>query len=155
MPVIHVQTFIRAPVERCFDLARDPDLHVQSTEHTEERLVERTGEGLFRPGDRVTWEAVHFRVRQRLTSRITRFEPPRLFEDRMVRGAFHSFAHLHEFRPVDGGTVMTDTFTYRSPLGVLGVIADHLFLERYMRRFLIQRAQFLKQRAESGGSTIS
>ena len=44
---------------------------------------------------------------------------------------------------------MVDEFRYTSPLGILGVIADKLFLERYMRAFLIERVQYLKQRAES------
>ena len=149
MPVIQIETFIRAPIERCFDLARDAEAHVASTAGTGERLVERTGAGLLGLGDTVTFEAVHFRLKQRLTSRITRFEPPRLFEDRMVRGAFHSFAHLHEFRPDENGTVMLDRFEYRSPLGPLGLLADWLFLERYMRRFLTERAQYLKRAAET------
>jgi len=106
--------------------------------------------GLLGPGDEVTWEAVHFGVRQRLTARITRFEPPHLFEDEMVRGAFRSFTHTHEFRPVEGGTLMVDTFRYASPLGPLGVLADKLFIERHMRRFLTERAASLKRLAEAG-----
>ena len=151
MPVIRIETFIQAPVVRCFDLARDADAHIASTEGSQERIVERTGAGLFELGDTVTWEAVHFGVRQRLTSKITRCEPPHLFEDRMVRGAFHSFAHLHEFRPVENGTLMLDRFEYRSPLGPLGHLADWLFLKRYMRRFLTVRAHYLKQAAEAAG----
>jgi ligand-binding SRPBCC domain-containing protein len=112
-------------------------------------MVERTGSGPFELGDTVTWEAVHFWVRQRLTSKITRMEPPHLFEDRMVRGAFHSFAYLHEFRQVEGGTLMLDRFAYRSPLGPLGDLADWLFLERYMRRLLTKRTAYLKQAAEA------
>ena len=94
-------------------------------------------------------EAVHFGVRQRLTSRITRFDRPWLFENEMVHGAFHSFTHRHEFRPAEGGTLMVDEFRYRSPLGPIGVVADRLFLERYMRRLLVDRAAFLKRAAEA------
>ena len=54
----------------------------------------------------------------------------------------------------NGATLMVDDFAYRSPLGPLGWLADKLFLGRYMRQFLVQRAQALKQIAEavSGGS---
>jgi uncharacterized protein YndB with AHSA1/START domain len=82
MPVVQIETIIRAPIERCFDLARDPDLHELSLGHTGERVLSRTGSGLLGPGDLVTFEAVHVGVRQRLTAQITRVEPPRLFEDR-------------------------------------------------------------------------
>jgi ligand-binding SRPBCC domain-containing protein len=99
-------------------------------------------------GDTVTWEAVHFGVRQRLTTKIARYERPHVFEDRMVRGAFHSFSHVHRFYPTPDGTLMTDVFKYKSPLGLLGVVADKLFLERYMRQFLRERALYIKQVAE-------
>ena len=46
--------------------------------------------------------------------------------------------------------LMVDTFRYTSPLGPLGVLADRLFLERYMRRLLAERAAFLKRAAEGG-----
>lgn len=45
---------------------------------------------------------------------------------------------------------MIDLFDYTAPLGVLGWVADHLFLERYMRNFLLTRAEQLKRLAEGG-----
>ena len=101
------------------------------------------------PGDVVTWEAVHLGIKQHLTTRITRFERPRLFVDEQVRGAFASFSHTHEFHPDGDSSVMVDVFYYRSPLGFLGALADKLFFERYMARFLTERAEFLKRAAES------
>ncbi|MDB4996157.1 MAG: cell division protein [Myxococcaceae bacterium] len=148
MPVIRIETFIAAPREVCFDLARDVDAHLRSTANTGERVVGGTMTGLLELGDTVTWEAVHLGVRQRLTSKMTRVERPHVFEDCMVKGAFASFAHLHEFLEENGGTRMIDVFDYRSPLGVLGKLADRLFLERYMRRLLTVRAASLKQDAE-------
>jgi len=148
VPVIRIETLIHAPPDRCFDLARDVEAHVGSTARTHERAVAGVTSGLLGPGDEVTWEAVHLGVRQRLTARITRFDRPNAFEDEMVRGAFRSFTHRHEFRPVDGGTLMIDTFRYASPLGILGALADRLFLERYMRRLLTERNAYLKRVAE-------
>lgn len=149
MPIIRLETPINAPPERCFDLARDVGVHTASAARTRERAVAGVTSGLLGPGDTVTWEAVHVGVRQRLTARITRFERPVLFEDEMVRGAFRSFTHTHEFRSAGAGTLMVDTFRYESPLGLLGMLADKLFLERYMRRFLADRATFLKRVAEA------
>ena len=148
MPVIRVETWIDAGVETCFDLARSVDAHISSTAKSHERAVAGVTCGLLELGDEVTWEARHLGIRQRLTVKITRFERPRVFEDRMVSGAFKSFVHLHEFVPARGGSLMVDTFDYRSPLGPLGTLADVIFLKRYMRRFLIDRAAYLKHAAE-------
>ena len=153
MPTIHLETMIGAPIERCFDLMRDVGAHAQSTFKTRERAVGGKISGLLGEGDEVTWEAVHFGVKQRLTARVTHCAPPHVFEDEMVRGAFKSFVHRHTFRQEAGGTVMVDDFTYRSPLGLVGAVADKLFLERYMRAFLRARARALKQIAESAAPT--
>ena len=152
LPVIRLETRIAAPPGTCFDLARNVHVHTMSTSRTKERAVGGVTAGLLGLGDEVTWEAVHFGIKQRLMAKITRFDPPHLFDDQMVRGAFRSFTHVHEFMPAGDGTLMVDTFSYTSPLGLLGALADKLFLERYLRRFLAERARYLKQIAEAAPS---
>jgi ligand-binding SRPBCC domain-containing protein len=149
MPVIVLRTRVAAPPSRCFDLARDVDLHQRSTAASQERAVAGVTSGRLGLGDQVTWEATHFGVRQRLTSRITEFDPPNRFVDEMVRGAFARFRHEHQFLAVGGGTEMVDTFDYTSPLGPLGRVADRLFLVRYMTALLRDRNAYLKRVAES------
>lgn len=149
MPVIALTTVIRAPRERVFDLARSIDAHQDSTGGTEERAVAGVTTGLIGMNDEVTWEARHFGVRQRLTVRVTAFDRPKHFQDIMVSGAFKRMVHDHEFAEHPTGTLMRDRFEFQSPLGILGRIADWLFLTNYMRRFLVQRNEVLKQLAES------
>jgi ligand-binding SRPBCC domain-containing protein len=149
VPVIVLRTRVAAPPSRCFDLARDVELHQRSTAASRERAVAGVTSGLLGLGDQVTWEATHFGVRQRLTSRITEFDPPRRFVDEMVRGAFRRFRHEHQFLAVEGGTEMVDIFDYTSPLGPLGRLADILFLRHYMTQLLRERNAFLKHEAGS------
>jgi len=148
MPIIEVVTNIFAPAEVCFDLARDIDLHTKSTEATRERAVCGVQSGLINLGEEVTWEATHFGIRQRLTSRITQFDRPRHFRDSQVRGAFRRFDHDHFFIAEPGTTVMRDVFDYQSPLGLLGHCADLCFLKSYMSRLLKKRALIVKAAAE-------
>ncbi len=150
MTTIVVETRIAAPIEVCFDLARDVDAHIKTSSSTNERAVGGKTSGLLELGDVVTFEAVHFGIRQRLTSRIVEFDRPRRFVDEMVKGAFASLRHVHEFFP-DGPTVlMRDTLTWRSPFGFLGVIADKLFVESHMRSFMVTKQEELKAYAERG-----
>jgi ligand-binding SRPBCC domain-containing protein len=151
MPVIKLATHIAAPVERVFDLARSIDLHADSVSGTGERAIAGVKTGLISLGEEVTWRARHFGIWQNLTVRITSFERPMHFTDTMLRGAFRHFEHHHSFEAASEGTLMRDVFDYASPLGVLGWIADVLFLERYMRSFLIERNWAIKEVAESPG----
>jgi ligand-binding SRPBCC domain-containing protein len=149
MPKIHLETFIKAPIELCFDLSRSVDVHMQSTANSRERAVAGVTSGMMKLGDTVTWEAVHFGVRQKFTSRITALERPRSFVDEMQRGAFKHWRHAHLFESKQGGTLMIDEVDYASPLGLLGRIVDGLFLKNYMTRFLVARNEYIKRVAEA------
>lgn len=148
MPIITIETKIGAPVERVFDLARSIDLHQESMNGSGERAIDGVTSGLIGMGESVTWEARHFGIRQRLTSKIVVFDRPRHFRDSMVSGAFKRFDHDHFFEAEGDGALMTDIFDYDAPLGMLGKLADLLFLERYMKRLLVERNQVIKKTAE-------
>lgn len=148
MPIIEHSQFIHAPIEVCFNLARNVNIHMQTTSKTKERAVSGVTEGFLEKGDFVTWEAIHLGIKQRLTAEVTVMEKPNLFVDVMVKGIFHSFVHTHRFVQRDNGTVMIDVFQYKAPFGVLGILADHLFLKRYMKEFIVTRAIALKKIAE-------
>ncbi|WP_255563230.1 hypothetical protein [Mucilaginibacter sp. 21P] len=84
MPVITLTTIINAPVERCFDISRDIDIHIASTVHTGERAIAGRTSGLIGLGESVTWRAKHFGIWQNLTSKITEFKFPEYFVDCLI-----------------------------------------------------------------------
>jgi ligand-binding SRPBCC domain-containing protein len=150
MPTIRLETLINAAPERCFDLSLNVDLHRHSVAHTHERPIAGVTSGGMKLGDTVTWEAVHFGIKQHLTTKITAYERPYRFTDEMIQGVFREIVHLHEFVPQAPGTLMIDRFTFRAPLGIFGRIAEMLFLTRYMKGLLLTRNRYVKQVAESG-----
>jgi ligand-binding SRPBCC domain-containing protein len=154
MPVIDFLTSITAPPEICFDLAREIDLHIKSTPGTNERAVAGITSDLIGLDQEVTWEATHFGIRQRLTSRITAFDRPNHFRDSLVHGAFSRFDHDHFFLREGNGTIMRDVFDYESPFGWLGRLADVLFLRSYMLGLLARRANIIKLAAEVTATNI-
>lgn len=149
MVVIELETLIDAPVERVFDLSLSVDAHVASAGRTKERAIAGVTSGVLGLDQKVTWEAVHFGVKQRLEVMITEWERPVRFVDEMVRGAFKSMRHEHRFVASGSGTLMYDTFVFEAPFGFLGRIVEWLVLEGYMRGFLYKRNQVLKELAES------
>ncbi|MEO0787171.1 MAG: SRPBCC family protein [Bacteroidota bacterium] len=151
MPTIKLKTEIEAPIQRVFDLARSIDLHKISTASTREEAIAGVTSGLISGGETVTWRAKHFGVFQELTSKITEFDPPRLFVDEMQKGVFKSLKHEHLFEECEGSTIMTDILVYVSPLGPLGQLADWLLLRSYLTRFLMKRNEAVKKYAEGSG----
>ncbi len=149
MSVVELSLEIAAPIEVVFDLSRSVEVHLESTRASGERALSGVTSGLLELGDEVTWQATHFGIRQRLTSRITAFDRPRHFRDSMQSGAFKRFDHDHSFTPTAAGTLVLDRFDFTAPLGPLGAVADWLFLQRYMRRFIEVRLRAIQAIAVS------
>ncbi|WP_318036098.1 SRPBCC family protein [Halobacillus salinarum] len=144
-----MSVWINVPVEECFDLARNIGLHPFTVPQTKEKPIAGRREGLIEAGEMVTWRARHLGVTQTLTSLIQSMNRPYQFVDVMVKGAFRSFTHVHLFEQKGEGTKMIDILQFESPFGHIGKLADKLFLERYMRKFLTIRAVNLKRIGES------
>jgi ligand-binding SRPBCC domain-containing protein len=148
MTFIKLETNISAPIERVFDLARSIDLHKTSTLGTDEKAIAGRTTGLIELGETVTWRAKHFGLYQELTVKVTELRKPFLFADIMVKGTFKNMKHTHRFSKTDKGTLMIDEFEFVSPLGILGQLADKLFLKQYMTNFLKKKNQELIKVAE-------
>jgi ligand-binding SRPBCC domain-containing protein len=149
MPTIHLETIINADIKICFDLSRSIDLHKISTAKTKEKAIAGITTGLVNTGDFVTWEAIHFGIKQQLTSKISKVSPYVHFRDEQLKGAFKYFIHDHYFKTENDKVVMVDNFEFSSPYGFIGKIFDKLILTNYMKGFLIERNQTIKEYAES------
>ena len=149
MATIRLETFIDAPIERVFALARSIDLHKLSMKRTREEAIAGRTSGLINVNESVTWKATHFGIAQKLTVVITQVERPNMFVDKMTKGIFSTMEHTHLFETVDTQTKMTDVFEFKAPLGLLGQLSEIVFLKNYMKRFLITRNKVLKSIAES------
>ena len=150
MTRIELVTSIKAPAERCFDLARSIDLHMASTSGTGERAIAGITSGLIGPGQEVTWRGRHFGFMISHTSRITAYDRPRHFQDCMTRGSFRSFCHDHFFEVQGAYTVMKDVMQFEAPLGVFGSFVEAVLLKPHMFRLLIERNNHIRHVAESG-----
>jgi ligand-binding SRPBCC domain-containing protein len=149
MPIIEIEVEIYAPIERVFDLARCIDLHEETMSRNNEKAIGGVTKGLINLGETVTWQATHFGIRQKLTSKITAYNRPFHFQDLMLKGAFKRFTHDHFFEQKDAEVLMKDVFDYDSPFWILGKIADALFLKNYMKNLLTERNLLIKKIAES------
>ncbi len=152
MPLIRCDTAVNAPPQRCFDLARSVDLHVDSSVEIAARAVAGRRAGLSADGDTTVWSARFFGLRFAMHTRIEDYSPPSRFRDRMTRGLLRHFAHLYEFRPLpDGRCLMSDELQVEAPFGPLGLVAERLYLIRRMEYLVRQRLDRIKTVAEGDG----
>ena len=149
MPKIHITFFIAAPIERVFDLSRSINLHQISTASTNEKAIDGVMTGLINKDETVTWQAKHlFKLRQ-FTSKITEMKSPDFFVDEMIKGDFTSFHHEHHFKTAENGTIVIDIIHFETPYGIIGKLANGLFLTSYLERLLAKRNEVIKEYAET------
>lgn len=150
MPIIHLTTFVAAPVERVFDLSRSVDFHKHSMSKYKEQPVGATINGLLSKDSEVTWKARHLFKERILKTKVTFFERPHRFTDEQITGDFGMMKHEHFFKPCDNGTIMIDIFRFESPYKILGKVINKIYLTRYMKVLLEERNKALKEVAEGG-----
>jgi ligand-binding SRPBCC domain-containing protein len=149
MVTIKLNTWVDAPVERCFKLATSIEFHIASARPLREKAVSGVTTGLLGEGDMVKWRARHFLVRLSHTSLVTGWKPFSHFREVMVSGIFARYDHEHYFATMDDGTRVRDELKFSAPFGPLGRMVEALVLRRYMTSLLKRRNAALKQVAES------
>ena len=92
------------------------------------------------PGVATVWTMEHYDV-----------VPPDHFRDRMLRGPFDRWEHLHRFERLSATrTRATDEITWQLPLGALGALADGMVRHRLERMFAYRHATLAADLAEQG-----
>lgn len=147
MPIIHLTTFIAAPVKRVFDLSRNIGMHKLSMQQTGEVAVGGVTSGLIKIDETVTWKAKHFFKTRFFTSKITEMLPFEKFTDKMIRGDFKSFEHEHHFKPINNGTIVIDILHFETPYGLIGKLVNKFYLSTYIENLIRKRNDVIKQYA--------
>lgn len=79
-------------------------------------------------------------------TRISRWEPPSLFQDEQLRGPYRRWVHTHTFEDSgDGGTEVGDCIDYELPFWPLGELAYPIVRLQVKRIFQFRR-ECLEQR---------
>ncbi len=86
----------------------------------------------------------------RVIAEHTAYDPPRMFEDRMVRGPFRVWIHRHELEAHAKGALLRDDITYEVPLGFLGRMAAPLAVVPRLRKMFAFRHEVTRRWCESG-----
>lgn len=76
---------------------------------------------------------------------ITHVKEPFHFIDEQRFGPYALWHHQHHFREVEGGVEMTDELNYAIPYGIVGRLANALFVEREVKAIFDHRFKVLEQ----------
>lgn len=143
--VFSSEQFVPRPRAEVFAFFQD---HVNLARLTPPELAFKIVSGAhetMRAGIDIGYELKLHGVKLSWAARITRLDPPRLFEDEQVRGPYAYWKHLHEFEEKDGGTIVRDTVRYRLPFGLLGDVFGARFAEANLKKVFAYRRKALEK----------
>jgi ligand-binding SRPBCC domain-containing protein len=149
MVTIRLNTWVDAPVERCFRLATSVDFHIAASLPIKERPIDGVTAGLMQQGQTITWQGRHLGLRLTYATRMDISRPCSYFRSVMVSGALRHYEHEHHFAVMDDGTRVRDELHFTAPLGPLGRVLEKLVLRPYLIQLLRWRNAALKRVAES------
>lgn len=99
-----------------------------------------------------TGQIIEYKVRPVLhipiywMTEITQVKDLQYFIDEQRFGPYSLWHHQHHFKAIDGGVEMTDIVHYKNPLGILGRLANTLFVKNKLKGifdFRFQKAEEL------------
>jgi ligand-binding SRPBCC domain-containing protein len=133
---------VAAPSGRVFAFHEDPaNLAVLLEGWRSFRLLRHAGS--IRPGgitalsERLFLLPVHMEFEHDL------YDPPRRFGEHQRRGPFARFVHVHEFEPLEGGTLVRDRLDVALPPSFGGELLTRTVVAPRLRRFFAVRHRAL------------
>ena len=84
-------------------------------------------------------------IKMNWVTEITHVRDYEYFVDEQRIGPYAMWHHQHKIEPIEGGTLMTDIVTYQPPLGVLGALANALFIKKQLNQIFDYRTIALEK----------
>ena len=103
-------------------------------------------EGPMGQGARIEYRLRIAGVPLRWRSRIERWDHEKVFVDSQERGPYRSWWHEHHFKAKGEQTIVEDRVYYSPPLGLLGRLANRMFIAGQLRETFHYRAAAIRLR---------
>ena len=136
---------IEAPIDEVFAFFSTPR-NLGLLTPLKMRFTIRSMPARMEPEARIEYSLRVVGMTLRWTTRIESFTPPTSFVDVQERGPYRAWWHEHRFEAQGQSTWMHDTVYYRPPFGLLGRLANRLFITPSLKRIFAFRASAIGRR---------
>ena len=76
---------------------------------------------------------------------ITSYDPPNSFVDEQIKGPYSLWQHTHIFRSENGGTSIRDHIRYVIPLGIVGKLANVVWVRNDVKDIFNYRKKIIEE----------
>jgi len=82
-------------------------------------------------------------IKMNWVTEITHVKEKEYFVDEQRSGPYSIWHHEHKIEPVEGGVLMTDIVSYKPPFGILGSVANAIFIKKQLEEIFEFRRKVL------------
>lgn len=132
---LNKKQFLPITLNQAWDFFSSPvNLKKITPEYMGFKITSDLGDGKMYPGQIISYVVTPvLGIPMSWTTEITHVLDKKYFVDEQRFGPYSFWHHQHWFREVEGGIEMTDIVNYSLPLGLLGRIANSLFVKNKLQ----------------------
>ena len=110
-------------------------------------VTSNNGNAAMYPGMIVTYKVSPLLgIKLNWMTEITQVKVHEYFVDEQRMGPYTMWHHQHKIKSIEGGIEMTDIVTYQPPLGILGALANTLFIKKQLQEIFDYRTVVMEQK---------
>lgn len=139
---------IPTTIDEIWDFVSSPsNLKDITPEHMGFVVTGNTGIGKMYPGMIITYKVSPLLgIKLNWVTEITHVRDKEYFVDEQRIGPYALWHHEHKIEAIAGGVLMTDIITYQPPFGVIGAIANALFIKKQLKEIFDYRKLALEKK---------
>lgn len=142
------EQFVKTDIDTIWDFASSPKNLKEIT--PDYMLFDITSKDLpekMYPGMIITYRVSPLlNIKMNWITEITQVKDRHFFIDEQRLGPYTMWHHQHFFEEKDDGVLMTDIVTYIPPFGILGDIANTLFIKKQLKEIFDYRFKIMNQK---------
>jgi ligand-binding SRPBCC domain-containing protein len=126
---------IPASLDAVWDFVSSPaNLKKITPDYMDFHVTSNTGQAKMYPGMIITYTVKPMLgIPIQWMTEITHVRDLEYFVDEQRIGPYKLWHHQHKLEEINGGVEMTDIVTYSPPFGILGAIANALFIQKQLK----------------------
>jgi uncharacterized protein (TIGR01777 family) len=123
-------------------LSSEKNLEALTPEYLNFRVIGKSTKNI-EEGTLINYKLKLHRVPIKWKSLITKFKFKSHFIDEQLAGPYKRWVHLHEFKDINGGTLIRDKVIYKLPFGKLGKLVAGQFIRKDLNKIFKYRNEVI------------
>ncbi|WP_062124620.1 SRPBCC family protein [Geofilum rubicundum] len=139
---------VPATLQEVWDFISNPaNLKEITPQHMGFVITSHSGEAKMYPGMIITYKVSPLLgIKLNWVTEITHVRELEYFVDEQRIGPYAMWHHQHKIEAIEEGVLMTDIVTYQPPFGLLGALANSLFIKNQLKQIFDYRTIALEKR---------